>query len=60
MKFDNFEDWNFSIEEVSNNVYQITAIDIHGRKVEMTGTNVEKLISDCKVSVLKIDLDRTQ
>lgn len=55
MKFDNLEGWDFSVYEVSNSVYQITAIDKHGRKVEMTGTDVDKLISDCKASVLSMD-----
>lgn len=55
MKVDKLEGWKISINEVSNGVYQVTAIDRHGQRVETTGTNIDKLIADCKASIFKID-----
>ena len=58
MKFDGLDEWDFSVDEVSNSVYQISAVDNQGRKVEMTGTDVGKLISNCKAAVLEFDQEK--
>lgn len=53
--FENHLNWTFKVDEVSNGVYQITGSDKYGRKVEMTGFDVDRLIEDCKKAVIEID-----
>jgi hypothetical protein len=46
--------WNFSVEEISANVYQVTATDRQGRSVQITGTDPDLLLEDCRRDVLRM------
>jgi hypothetical protein len=46
--------WYFHVEEVSAGVYQVTGTDQAGRRVEMTGTEPEQLLSECRRQAVRI------
>lgn len=48
---DKLAGWIFEEEEVSAGVYRVTAVDLLGRKVERTGTDLEKLRAQCRQDV---------
>ena len=54
MNFKELPTWNFKIEEVSANVYRVTAVDSSGRKLEKTGTEPDDLIEEIKQDALII------
>ncbi len=39
--------WYFRIEEVSAGVYRVEGTDLWNRRVSRTGTDPERLLSDC-------------
>jgi hypothetical protein len=47
--------WFLTYEEISNNVYKVRLTDAYGRIVEATGTDLEKLVEENKVSAMKIE-----
>ena len=53
--FENLLNWTFKVDEISNGVYQVTGTDKHGRKVEITGFDVDRLTEDCKKAAIEID-----
>lgn len=46
--FPDLPGWSFDIEEVSAGVYIVTGTDGVGRRVEMTGTDVDALLRDVR------------
>jgi len=54
MKLKGFVDWDFVIDEVSNSVYKITAIDKCGHRIQFIGTDVDNLLSECKLTIENI------
>lgn len=46
--------WEFSVEEVSAGVYWVKGCDSLGRSVETTGTDPEKLLSECVEAASKL------
>jgi hypothetical protein len=49
--------WTFDIDEVSMGVYEVTGRDEHGRRrVQMTGTDPDALLADCRKSAEAIAL----
>ncbi|MFB2684224.1 hypothetical protein ACE02B_03220 [Shewanella mangrovisoli] len=54
MNFKELPTWNFKVEEVSANVYRVTAVDSSGRKVEKTGTDPDEIIKEVKQNALLI------
>ena len=47
--------WSFRVDEVSAGVYRACAIDCFGRKVELDGTDPDKLLHECRLAVEKIE-----
>jgi DUF917 family protein len=47
-RFPELPDWTFEIDEVSAGVYQVTATDSRGRRVQLTGTDYDALIRDAR------------
>jgi hypothetical protein len=52
--FDDLANWTFEIEEVSANVYQVTATDRVGRRIQVTGLDIDALLADAREGALKI------
>ena len=50
-----FAGWSFAVEEVSAGVYRASAVDHMGRKVEMTGTDPDKLSGECRRAAEEIE-----
>ena len=48
MKFSELPDWTFSVEEVSAGVYEVTAMDSVGRRVQAKGVDPDALLADCR------------
>lgn len=46
--------WNFEIDEVSAGVYQVTATDSQGRRVQATGTDYDALLLDALRAARKL------
>jgi hypothetical protein len=46
--------WTFEVEEVSANVYEVTATDVAGRRVQVKGTDPDALLEDAKKSARTI------
>ena len=44
--------WEFNVEEVSANVFTVTARDTHGRSIEKTGIDLDELIAECHQEAL--------
>lgn len=47
-------EWSFETREVSANVYQVTAVDKAGHKIEMTGTDPDELLLECQAAATKL------
>jgi hypothetical protein len=52
-------DWVFSVEEISPGAYRASAIDSDGRQVDVTGTDPDSLLEECKRAAAEI-ADRTK
>jgi hypothetical protein len=50
--------WVFEVEEISANVYRVTARDSLGRSLAKTGTDPDILLAECKREAL--ELSRTK
>jgi hypothetical protein len=46
--------WSFSLEEVSAGVYRGMGVDEAGRSVEMSGTDPDAVLEDCRRAVLAL------
>ena len=49
--FSDLPDWSFDIQEVSAGVYEVTAMDTFGHRVQMKGTDYDALLSECRRAV---------
>ena len=47
----NYMGWKISVEEISNNVYHLTALDENNGKIDITGSNADELIENCKKTI---------
>lgn len=56
-KFDELPGWTFFGEEISMNVYKVGGKDEAGRNVELTGTDLDALLNECKKYAAKIIAD---
>ena len=52
---DELSNWKFDVDEVSAGVYRVFGEDQSGRNIEMTGTNPEKILAECKNWAMKIN-----
>ena len=50
IKFDELPGWYFEVDEVSAGVYKVIGKDKSGRNIELTGTDPDGLIEECKKS----------
>lgn len=50
IKFDELPGWCFAVDEVSAEVYKVIGKDKSGRNIELTGTDPDSLIEECKKS----------
>ncbi|WP_158409071.1 hypothetical protein [Candidatus Francisella endociliophora] len=55
MKIEGLNDWNLKVEEVSMNVYQITAVNENGIKIEKIGTDPKEIIETIKREIIKYE-----
>ena len=46
--------WTFEVEEVSAGVYRVQGVDEHGRSVQATGTDPDKLLGECKKAAARL------
>jgi hypothetical protein len=46
--------WDFKIEEVSAGVYRVRGTDRLGRSIEVTGTDPDTLLEECKRDASKM------
>jgi len=53
-------DWKFEVDEVSSNVYEVTASNILGEKIFQTGTNREGLIRVLKKKAVELNKNRRE
>jgi len=49
--------WQFDLTEVSCGVYKVVAVHATGPKIEMTGTDENRLIEEAKTAALKMELE---
>jgi hypothetical protein len=54
IKYSDFPEWSFDVNEVSAGVYEATATDSQGRRVQSKGTDVDLLIEEVKEGVQRI------
>lgn len=47
--------WSFFVREVSMNVYVVTATHESGQTIEMSGTDVEQLVDECRRVAIKAE-----
>ncbi len=47
--------WTTTIEEISNNVYQLKMIHISGVSIEKTGTDIENMKKEAHLDSIKIE-----
>ena len=52
--FQDVPGWTFEIEEVSANVYEVTATDGVGHRVQVKGTNPYELLEEARKSARKV------
>lgn len=52
------EDWFFRIEEISQDYYRVTGVDIWGRSISKDGIDPDILILACKEDINKMILDK--
>jgi hypothetical protein len=50
-----FLGWKIKIEEISANVYRVTATDKQGRIVEKDGVDIDELVNSCKEYIKSIE-----
>lgn len=48
LTFADTPNWEFKVDEVSANVFTITARDTAGRSIDKTGTDFDGLIEQCR------------
>jgi len=48
-------EWNFELDEVSANVYEVVGMDKLGHRVSSTGIDLEKIIEQCKRNAKNIE-----
>jgi hypothetical protein len=46
--------WNFDLKEVSAGVFQVTATDTNGRRVQHTGTDPDAVLAECRATAERI------
>jgi len=49
--------WDFDIDEISAGVYKVNGRDELGRSIELTGTDPEALLEECKKYAAKTIAD---
>ena len=52
--FAELPDWSFEMLEKSAGVYEATGTDSHGRRVQMTGTDSDALLRECREGAAKM------
>lgn len=53
-KFKNLPEWEFELDEVSANVYEIVGINKSGHKISFKGLELDELIEQCKKKAIEI------
>ena len=46
--FEELPGWIFEMEEVSAGVYEVTGTDSYGRRVQSKGTDLDRLVDECR------------
>jgi len=54
MEFNDLPNWQFEVDEISAGVYKVCGKDRSGRSVEITGSNPDKLLDECKQSAKRM------
>jgi hypothetical protein len=49
--------WQFDLTEVSGGVYKMVAVRATGPRIEITGTDENRLIEEAKAAALKMELE---
>jgi hypothetical protein len=57
MSLEGFPSWRVEVKEVSAGVYKATAVHASGPKIELTGTDQERLIAEIKTSATIMELE---
>ncbi len=52
--FDGLPGWQFEVDELSANVYEVTGTDRAGHRVHMKGTDPDALLDDARKAASKI------
>jgi hypothetical protein len=52
--FSSLPGWKFTVEEASAGIYRMSATDNSGRRLEISGTNVEDLLERVRISALEM------
>ena len=58
IEFSELPDWQFEVDEVSAGVYKVCGKDKSGRNVEVTGTDPDELLAECKESAARMINDQ--
>ena len=58
IEFNELPDWQFEVDEVSAGVYKVLGKDKSGRNVEVTGTDPDDLLNECKESAARMISDQ--
>ena len=53
-QFPELPGWQFQLDEVSANVYEVVAQDRQGHRVRAKGTNPDALLEQCRTDVLRM------
>lgn len=53
VQYDDLPGWRFELEEVSNNWYELKAVDEAGRSVESSGPDPDALLADARAWALR-------
>ena len=54
LTFADIPGWNFNVEEVSANVYKVTAISSRGQRVEAKGVDPDELLKEARTRVIAL------
>jgi hypothetical protein len=46
--FPELPDWIFEVQETSAGMYEVTAAESHGHRIQMTGTDAEAMVAECR------------
>jgi len=57
MSLEGLPNWRVEVKEVSASVYTATAVHQSGPKIQLTGTDQEKLIEEIKTSATIMELE---